>query len=207
MSRDHEVLSRCCSEHFPARLRPLIQNLLEFVLACQYATDPVSNAFYRVRCGSGMWMKHSGSVSDLSLATLLEVGLIDRPEQLSEVGIQGYVRYRDDVRVAITSMSRFWNMKRILKSRCEPTYMLEFEEYSYGYVSFLDLEVYKYTVDGCTRLGWRPYTKPSNRAVPLASHSFHNPCIHMSWPLNEMHRLHQHSCTVFDFQSARQKKT
>ena len=113
--------------------------------------DCESAQSYRVRQGSGMGMRHSGAVSDLALINDLEEGFVDKANFLEELGVQGYIPFRDDVLVAISSMSKIWHLKRTMKNRCSYMYNLEFKNFARDGIPFLDLWVYKHEGDGVTR--------------------------------------------------------
>ena len=63
----------------------------------------------------------------------------------------------------------------------------------------LDIFISKeYRVENCV-LRHCHYEKPSARHVPLHSSSFHPPHVHRSWPVTEVKRRHDHSCSQAAF--------
>ena len=57
-----------------------------------------------------------------------------------------------------------------------------------------------------TRLCYKPYIKDTARHLPLSWNSWHSRAVHVSWPINEMRRLHLNASRSSDSAKAREAK-
>jgi hypothetical protein len=140
-----------------------------------------SSTCFKVTKGSGMGLKHSGSLADAVLAKFVEESLL-----VSCPGIQGFLRFRDDVFAAIENPAAariFIDKFRSLSAEfCE----IKLEHTSLVSVKFLDMEIYKGPNGSLLH---RPYIKPTARHIPLSSDSVHPLSVHRSWPVAEVRRM------------------
>lgn len=180
--------------------RELLRSICSFVLEHQFVCD--ESATFRVRIGSGMGQRHSGALSDMAVAQLAEIGIVDDSQVRNALGIQAYVRYRDDILIVLEKPKAWKQVESLLASRISTCWKIEVEMASMVGVPFLDVYVSK----RCDRLIWRPYTKPTARHLALSSTSFHPPAVHKCWPINEMQRLWNNSCDHSAFVVARREK-
>ena len=132
-------------------------------------------------------------------ASLVEIPLLKtRPF----AGLLAYVRYRDDTFVALRCRSLITPLITAMTGLCKGVYTITVDEISDSGVSMLDVFVSL----KAGQLTWRPYTKPSNRIVPLHSSSIHPWSVHKGWPLMEVRRVFSRSCDRSTFiQFARAK--
>ena len=61
--------------------------------------EAVPDTVFQVTRGSGMGMRHAGSVADLALHAVLEAPVLTQASRANH-GIESYVRFRDDIFVA-----------------------------------------------------------------------------------------------------------
>ena len=115
--------------------------------------------------------------------------------------IRCWVRYRDDIIVLYGNFDLFQVFINELKRRLAGIWTIKIEEVSAESVTMLDLTVCKSST--CSGyLKWRPYFKPSSRAVPLSTSSHHHNGVH-GWPAADLCRLARNSSTLSDFEHAK----
>ena len=87
---------------------------------------------------------------------------------------------------------------------CSDSWKISIDEISTRGVSMLDVFIYKGTQFSCNgKLDYKPFFKPSLRAVPLHHSSSHSPTIHWSWPASEIRRIHDLGSSWESFLAAR----
>ena len=197
LSGDHDLLINTAADQFAEPTAVLLSSALGAVL--HHQTVHFDGSHWKVTKGSGMGAICSGSLSDLVFASLVEIPLLKtRPF----AGLLAYVRYRDDTFVALRCRSLITPLITAMTGLCKGVYTITVDEISDSGVSMLDVFVSL----KAGQLTWRPYTKPSNRIVPLHSSSIHPWSVHKGWPLMEVRRVFSRSCDRSTFiQFARAK--
>ena len=160
--------------------------ILRFVLINQFVDNNECDVVYRTVKGSGMGMAHSSAVSTINFWIRVEKSLCSRS---SNLGIQLYLRYHDDILIATENPSAGKAVINMIKDSAAPMYRISVDEVSMQGVPMLDIYVFKNR--GSSRLHWQPYIKPTARHVPLSDLSVHNSTIHKSWPVSEIRRMHK----------------
>ena len=112
-----------------------------------------------------------------------------------------WCRYRDDILIIYNSWPLFIAYLNRVKSMLRGVWTLECAAVSRQGVDFLDLHVFRAS-PGDTHVSFKPFTKESNRAMPLTSYSCH-PSACFQRPLAHLCRLREHSSTVALFEEAR----
>ena len=188
MDGDHGTLVRGVVNLFsPGPLREWVQDTLWFLLVSQLvrADGQVS----RVTCGSGMGTVHSSSVADAVFFALGEADL-----DLSALGVEMYLRYRDDIFAVCVDRAAADRLCETLSKKVSSCWRVVVDSVSGYGVPFLDLFLYKgprYRATGY--LDYGPYNKPTKVGVPLSDESAHPRHIHHSWPQGEFRRIQRNS--------------
>ena len=89
-----ELASKSYTNHDDPPLRDLVQETILFLLEHQQVLDKSSNSLVKVTRGSGMGLPHSGAIAE---SALLNGGEQNALLQMTELGIDFYARFRDDI--------------------------------------------------------------------------------------------------------------
>ncbi len=92
MSGEHDMLVRAVLKHVPVERRKVLEDCLWLLLRHQYVGH--REHVCQVMMGSGMGKAHSGALADVALWSLVESEF-----NLAGLGVQCYLRFRDDVLV------------------------------------------------------------------------------------------------------------
>jgi len=144
----------------------------------------------------------SCELCDDAFCNLAENGWAADPAIQKRHGIRVWARFRDDILVVYTSFDSFSKFAKEVESRVAGIWKLKYEHISFSEVSMLDISVYEVPGNRPSALKWRPFFKPSSRAVPLATSSAHMQSVH-GWPTADLNRLATNSCCLSDFESAK----
>jgi hypothetical protein len=200
LAGEHEQLSSRASRLLEGSTAKWARDCLDVILGEQFVRfRPETGSNLQVVRGSGMGMRHSGSVSDAAFHDLVEIDLLSETSR-KDNGVELYVRFRDDILVVLANPKFCTGFFSKLISLASSMYEVERECFSLVSTTMLDLRVYKTAgSDGITRLRWKPYIKPTARHVPLTSDSCHPRSCHRAWPVAEIGRMHVRSCRATDF--------
>ncbi len=154
------------------------------------------------QAGSGMGMRHSGSISDIALLMICEKGLL---QQTKELGILVYVRL-GDILVAVRDPQAGPKVMEALTKAAAALYRIELESFGLLAVPMLDLLVLKHEASSGVQMAWKPFVKPTARHVPLRVMSAQSMSCHRSWPRAEIQRMFSRSCFEHHFQEAKSAK-
>ena len=191
LSGEHEYIIEKVASSVPAsHERSFLTSALRVVLNFQFVAelDPAhtGSTVRRVTKGSGIGMVHSGVVSDMVMATGVELPLLRNSQSF---GIQLFLRFRDDVLAVCKDTEHARRFIEAYKRAAQEFCTVELENASATVTTFLDFTVFKEACGGCTRLRFRPYVKPTARHLPLSPFSVHPRSVHGSWPVAEAARL------------------
>lgn len=196
------ILYRHAPTHLSEKyLKPKENLMFQFqsvvLRGAQYVDAKGDHVWYRVRCGSGMGMRHSATVSAITYLVLVELPLL---RQKNEFGILAYGRYHDDIIVVGSHANRGRSVVTKIQQLARPCYRDAVDEVSRCCVSMLDIMIYKPTnVNVMRKLEWRPFIKPSAKHVPLSNSSMHPEFVHRTWPVTEVIRMFHLSIHRYDF--------
>ena len=191
MSGSAEQLVSSTVDLVPQNIRHAFSNSLKFLLGNQFVmSEQIENSTVQVNLGTGMGMRHSGSVADGSFYSAVESGFVRKhngwsvnSNLLQSFGVTNYVRFKDDIFYIAKSPEAALNFLDSLQSRCSH-FKLKLEECSPQEVSMLDVLVF--VRDGliCTK----PFFKKTSLMRPLEADSAHANGVH-SWPIARLHAL------------------
>jgi hypothetical protein len=203
LSGSHNDLAAAVCSLFSGEEALFVRHLVAFLLQYQFVEFDLDTHMQVVQ-GSGMGMRHSGSISNAAFLADFELPLLrDR----DRCGIQAYCRFQDDIVAAVKSPQHCVPLTEMLVEKSSSMYRVEKETFSLVGVPFLDLFVFKASEHGAPhRLAWRPYVKPTARHVPLSSASCHPMSCHRSWPRAEIQRMFSRASFRADFECAKQQK-
>jgi hypothetical protein len=202
LSGDHSELARRSASLVDKPVSVWLESCLEWLLGFQFVDfDAAGGTHLQVTLGSGMGMRHSGSVSDASFLELVELQLLTANSR-TQHGIELYARYRDDILVVLSDPQCCSPFVKQLVSLAAPLYVVERESFSLVGSQMLDLFVFKHLCgDGVHRLRCSPFVKPSARHIPLTPASCHAPSCHRAWPIAEVSRMHSRSFNYRHFRA------
>ena len=176
--------------------REAFREALRFVLENQFVqiSEEDLEAFMVV-IGSGMGVECSGDTSDISFYELAEKTFVLQPEFQRKYHVEFYARFRDDIIVVLGGDSQ----NRVEFAQVFKTYSkyfkLKIESISMTSAVMLDLTLYKGKRFAASQvLDVAMFSKATAQGVPLCHSSWHQPSIHMSWPLSRC--LHYFRCTT-----------
>jgi len=175
-------------------LVPCVKFLLEEQFVCLF------NKIYRVKVGSGMGSQISSDLCDISFYWLAESHFIC-DSALQRHGVKVWLRYRDDIFSIIDSAVNAQAFFCKVRSCAGPAWKICVEAVSKVSVSFLDVEVFKQSFHDSGLPGFKPFSKPSKRFVPLSDESAHPKSVHL-WPIADISRLARNSSNPSVFQHA-----
>eukprot|EP00973_Karenia_brevis_P037528 5178462-Karenia_brevis.AAC.1 len=75
------------------KLRPLVKDVIKWLLDNQFVTNPLNKSLHRVVQGSGMGLRHSGELADAALVGKTEKSLED---DLCACDMAWFFRFKDD---------------------------------------------------------------------------------------------------------------
>ncbi len=205
LSGDHEELATLAASISNNRQeRAWLKRAIFFLLSSQFVEFcPAEDVALQVAFGSGMGMRHSGTVSDAAFLAKCELHLLPR---FRELGVELYLRYKDDLITAVSSPQVGAVWRDALINGAAPVYEVQLESVSLVGCPMLDLLVFKHSTGGQTSLRWKPFVKPTARHIPLSSSSCHSWRCHNSWPVAEVKRMHSRSVEHRHFLEARASK-
>ena len=145
-----------------------------------------------------MGLTISGDTADMAFYTSVEKAFIIEE---ADPRIRLYARFKDDVFMIFRGSHDAVHAWFEEFKQASSIFLLELEQVSSSGVSYLDLQIGKYS-------RWQhtghpdiwPYQKPSSRAAPLVSNSYHPRSQHKSWPLC---RFWHYGCVSTSRSSAR----
>ena len=193
LSGEHDLIIReavKCVEEGPKKA--FLEAALPVVLGHQFVrnsfdTEMSKDTCFRVTRGSGIGMKHAGALADAVFAKAVEEPVLSRA---AELGVVLFLRFRDDVFVAIDNPRSAKRFIETFTSAAAVFCEVKLESFSLVSTHFLDMVVFK--SDGGT-LQHCPFVKESARHIPLASDSYHPWSVHRSWPVSEVRRMFRRS--------------
>lgn len=203
LSEDHTMLAELVASFFDDQptLKAWLKDCVMHLLDSQYVELKLDECtMQKVTGGSGMGMKHSGTISDLAFLKVAELPVLQDKERL---GIQMFVRYRDDILTIVENPHCCTAFYECLIPKAAMAYKVEVESYSLESINMLDMTLYKLRSETGVRLAWRPFVKPSALHVPLSSTSMLANSIHKSWPVAEISRMYRRSLSKEHFEAAR----
>ena len=180
----HE-LSNSCDQIFYSPDRDILSRVVFWLLDNQFVrVREMPGRLWKVKCGTGMGLKHSGEVADASFYTLHEKHVLDR---LLDFGIKAYWRFKDDILIIGSSRELAGRFVSELKGvdahgnviRPSP-FKIKCEAVSKHRVEFLELVIWK----GQGRFEYAPRFKSTALNVPKLNHeSAHWSSVHRTWPI------------------------
>ncbi len=187
-----EEVSRTVEER---SMRRFVREALYLTLTNQFVDQSFSPEFqkhtlFKVETGSGIGMRHAGSTADTLFDRIVEGPLLAEKEAL---GIQCYLRFRDDVFVVLTDLSTTPTFRSRFEQLASKYCVVSLETFSLVGVSFLDFSIFKSNPNGLGVLMHRPFIKKTARHIALGSDSYHPRSVHESWPVAEMLRMTRRS--------------
>ena len=117
---------------------------------------------------------------------------------LQHFRVSCWLRYRDDIFVTYDDVTKFRKLLTFMRARVKHIWNIKFEGCSLTHIPILGILVYK----NGTRLAFKPYLKPSSRAVPLTQLSSHARHV-CKWSFGYIRRLAVNSCCHEDFIEAK----
>ena len=99
-----------------------------------------NNRVWRVKQGSGMGLRHSGDLADLSMYSLCEKAWALSTVVATEYGINTYWRFRDNVFIIAADRRKFHAWFQIYRQRAA-CFLMECVEISYHHSTMLAVEV------------------------------------------------------------------
>jgi len=181
MSGSPEVLEECTVSWLPEGPRKqVVAAVLRWLLNNQFveigASDP---RVWRVLRGSGMGLKHSSYVADLTFAKLGDAWAL-RPEVRTAFGIVLFCRFRDDIFVISKRPQHMWRFFWCLRARTSRAFRIDVTEVSSTGVTILAVRVD--VRNG--RYVCSPRDRPEH--VPLTWDSAHPAAVHRWWPVGHV---------------------
>lgn len=162
-----------------------------FVLTTQYVEwAKQQDVHFHVVLGSGMGMRHSGSVSVAAFYANLERNILSRS---SELGLELFAHFSDDILACVSEPRFCLGLREALASSHDGfplLYRVELESFSLQRCNMLDMTVFKTVSSGMSKLAFKPYIKPSAMHVSLGARSCHAQACHLAWPTAEVRRMH-----------------
>lgn len=164
LSGQHDDISEAVASHFEGRERSCIRDATAFVLSTQFVESSAADELHHQTMeGSGMGMRHSGSISDAVFFAQSEKRFVLFFAQCEKrfvlegesLGVVVYARFKDDIFVSLQNVSFISTFKAALIEGAAPMYRVELERYSFVGVPFLVLLVSKKDSDGILSLSWR----------------------------------------------------
>lgn len=180
------MIANTISSSFPdSKVRSFLREALFTVLGHQVVSntfDPSQSdsVLWQVMKGSGMGMKHAGSVADLMFALKVELPLRHEHDSL---GVLLWLRFRDDVFCVCKDPEASRAIRQRVQELAAPLCEVKLERFSLSWVHFLDITVFKQSTVGVSKLMFKPFVKPTARHIPLAGDSMHPRATHRSWPM------------------------
>ncbi len=99
LSRNHIKLAEALSSHSSGKLPKWMRDAVAFALATQCVEwNNNEGRHFQVMKGSGMGIRHSGSISDAAFYTTCELSLACDLEKLD---VECYIRFEDDIIVCL----------------------------------------------------------------------------------------------------------
>ena len=195
-----KTISRFASE--ADEIQTLLREAVAFVLRSQFVINDATGARYRVNTGSGMGGPMSCELCDQALYNIAEANFALLPAIQAQYGIKGYTRFRDDIVLIFSNGPLFHAFLRRLRAIMKGIWKFNVEQVSRYSVSMLDITISIPTNSEKCRVAWKPFFKPSSKAVPLATTSCHPQACH-HWPAADLIRLARNSNTLHDFECAK----
>ena len=201
MSGSVEQLLNSTSNLVPHNVKGVYMTALRFLLSHQYVvSDLLPDEVHRVILGTGMGMRHSGSVADASFYHQAEARFIYNKrgvwaidyDFLKRWGVSHYFRFKDDLFLVADSEMQAWDFFAYLQKHSEH-FTLKMEEVSSSQVTMLDVDVF--VVEGHVHV--KPHFKKTSLMRPLESASAHALGVH-HWPLARLKALSQLSSRTCD---------
>ena len=171
--------------------RGLLGAALWFLLGNQYITSAqIPGKVFEVRRGTGMGLKHSGSIADAAFYSRVERTFALSPVMQAHYLIDLYLRFKDDILVLCRSRAAAEAFLRGLRERAG-YFALTMESLSAQEADFLEVRISKMPcATAASGLTWsvKPVFKKTSLGQPLATDSAHPPgCI--LWPLQRVKAL------------------
>ena len=113
-----------------------------------------------------------------------------------------WIRFRDDIICLFSNQLLFMAFLRELRGRLANIWKVKVEAISRRSVPMLDIEVSIPSPDRLCFLSWKPYFKPSSKAVALSTSNCHHPSVH-NWPAADLTWLARKSQNRHDFEEAK----
>ena len=177
-------LCRLCTRSFSGDLKKVLDRVLNFLLGHQCVeARALPGRLWLCELGSGMGLKHSGDVADLSLYEELETWSTAE-SVLRENEIDGYWRFRDDILLLAGNRSKSVPYARQLVER-GGIFKLKCEGFYESTVHFLDVRITRTN----TMFEFGPEFKPTSLQIPLSQCSAHPGHVHSSWPTGQLRRF------------------
>ena len=128
---------------------------------------------YKLNSGSGMGGMMSCELCDDVFFEIAERDFALCPLVQARYQFSSWIRFRDDIFCLFSSALLFTAFLKELRQRIHKLWKLKVEEVGSHSVSMLDLKVSIPDRQHRCKLTWKPYFKPSSKAVPLATSSCH----------------------------------
>ena len=157
-----------------------LESCLRALLTYQYVDSQWledRSEVFQVMEGFGQGLPHSSECADLAFYNIVEKGILSSARMF---GILNYVRFRDDVIVAVANSQRMTGCLAFFKRYIPLGRWWKITADRVGSsVPYLDFRI-SYS---CGRIRTVPYEKPTSAgALPLCGSSAHHPSVHASWP-------------------------
>ena len=194
MTGDSETLVEAMLRRYPfSQLRRrVVQEAVRFLLYRQTVrARALGERLWRVQCGTGMGLGHSGDLSSVCFHNLAEEQWVT-PERLAGHGILSYMRTHDDILI-VGKWQKRDDVKRWFWSLCQDAepFRIEVDQISRSGLGYLDVWI-SLTANGLVAV--EPWTKPTS-GPPLAYDSDHPRAILESWPLGVANRVRKLAST------------
>ena len=168
-------------------------------------SDQVNNV-YRVKTGTGMGNVHSGETADLNFYYAVEKDFATDDATMNRLGIELYVRFRDDILVFMQSDgAKVLEFLQTFKQLSATNgYIIERDgPLELNSISYLDVTLFKDEFFNATGMMlFKPYTKPTAQKTPLSDRSMHAGNVAKAWPVAEVGRLRRRASIFQHYKEA-----
>lgn len=150
MSGNADNLNEAATMHLGenSEERCLLEHCIWWVIHNQWAKNPINDQLYRVHTGSGMGLRHSASICDRALLNMAEIPFALRSGPRASFGIEGYIRFRDDIWILAARHDSFPEWYYQFKKLAAPILTMNVIEVSSTSVTMLAVNIQKDNFQG-----------------------------------------------------------
>lgn len=164
----------------PGPFRDRFVEVVRFLLDNQYVESKrLPDATFKVECGTGMGLRHSGAIADAALHELAERHFAADAAVHEHYGIDAFFRFRDDVFILGCDEGKATEFIHQYSTRAQ-YFKTSLEDKSYECVRFLEVAVSKNLAT--KRYDVTPTFKKTSLGRPLGADSAHPPATRQ-WPV------------------------